>query len=296
MGKNETKKMRKLVIILILGIYPFFLHSQKLVIPEEQYCRIHATKEDPLYTTYAASMERSRLYGDKAYKMDYYSAYNPINYSSDHAGRISIIWMVDKLAMMSMNQFYEKPFVIASFPDMAIMEYQPIKGIKVHETFFVFSSTLSLINLHIENTDTLHHTLDLFPLFELGRDSLEITRFDEGHSAYICQHYETKNRLISNLYAKEPYPSHSRDIFAVNFKPWSYGGYSGQLSGFYNQIKTNWYDEDRIDSLNLANSGFVNYISIQGRVNLKTGEKVVLRVFKGWGGRNEEIKKIINNI
>ncbi|RLD34393.1 MAG: hypothetical protein DRI73_04000 [Bacteroidetes bacterium] len=288
--------MRRLVIILILGIYPFFLFSQKLVIPEKHYCRIHATKDDPLYTTYAASMERSRLYGDKAYKMDYYSAYNPINYSSDHAGKIALIWMVDKLAMMSMNQFYEKPIVIASFPDMAIMEYQPMKGIKVQETFFVYSSTLSIVNLHIENTDTSPHTIDLFPLFELGKDSLEITRFDEGHSAYVCQHYETKKRLISNLYVNEPYPTNIRDIFTVNFKSWSNGGYKGPLEGFYNQIKTDWYDENRQDSLNLATSGFVNYISIQGRFILKPGETADIRFFKGWQGQNEDINKIFNQI
>ncbi len=57
--------------------------------PVEDYVRISARAGDPLYTTYTAAMARSKLYGDKGYKMDYYSDCLPVSYSSDHAGRCS---------------------------------------------------------------------------------------------------------------------------------------------------------------------------------------------------------------
>ncbi len=288
--------MKRSLFITVFILIHYILNGQLLNIPENHYLRIFAGKNDPLYTTYAASMERSRLYGDKAYKMDYYSGCHPVNYSSDHAGKIALIWMVDKLAMMSMNQFFKKPCVIASLPDMAIMEYQPVRKLKVQETFLVYSSTLSVVSLHIENTDSIPHMLDIFPLLELGKDSLQIVGFDAEHNSYICQHYETRKRLISNLYAKEPYPTHVRDVFTVNFKPWSYGGYKGPLHEFYNHIKTDWYDENRKDSLNLATKGFANYISIQGRFVLKPGQNIDVRYFRSWQGQDEDINELFNQI
>lgn len=288
--------MKKFFFLSVLFFFPFILTGQLLKIPKNHYLRIHADKNDPLYTTYAASMERSRLYGDKAYKMDYYSGCFPVNYSTDHAGRITLIWMIDKLAIMSMNQFYKKPIVIASFPDMAVMEYQPVRKIKVQETFLVYSSTLSMVSLHISNSDSISHILDLFPLLELGKDSLKIVKYDPGQQAYICEHYETRKRLISNLYAKAPYPTHVRDIFAVNFRPWSYGAYKGPLKEFYDSIKTDWYDENRTDSLNLTKNGFVNYVSIQGRFILKPGENIEIRYFRGWQGQNENQNKLFHQI
>ncbi len=190
------------------------------------------TASDPLYTTYSAAIDRSRLYGDKAYKMDYYSDCSPINYSSDQAGRIYNVWMVNKLVIDKISKFYQKPLVTASFPDMAIMEYQPFEGVKVQECFFVFSSTLALVQLHIENTSGSNQSIELFPILELGNDSLEIIRFDKENNGYVTHHFETKKRLISNLYAKAPYPIHTRDFFAGSEKPYSFGGFSGKQTIF----------------------------------------------------------------
>jgi hypothetical protein len=228
--------------------------------------------------------------------MDYYSGCYPVNYSSDHAGKTALIWMVDKLAMMTMNQFFGKPSIIASFPDMAVMEYQPVHKLRVQETFLVYSSTLSVVSLYIENTDSIPHILDIFPLLELEKDSLQIMGFDAEHNSYICQHYETRKRLISNLYAKEPYPTHVRDVFAVSFTPWSFGAYKGSLKEFYQHIKTDWYDENRKDSLNLQTKGFVKYVSIQGRFVLKPGQNIDIRYFRGWQGQDEDINELFNQI
>ncbi len=106
----------------------------------DPFLNFKAKQNDPLYTTYTAAMERSRLYGDKGYKMDYYSEHLPINYSGDQAGKFYCLWKVDQVVVMNSGEFYEKPVVTSSFPDMMIMEYSPFKGIKVQETFFVYSS------------------------------------------------------------------------------------------------------------------------------------------------------------
>ncbi|MCK9422019.1 MAG: hypothetical protein M0Q38_05440 [Bacteroidales bacterium] len=126
--------MRRLIFLLLSSLQVLILTAQDFK-PIEDYLRISAKAGDPLYTTYAAAMERSRLYGDKAYKMDYYSDCRPVTYSSDNAGNMFCIWKVDQVVIPLIGEYFEKPVVRFSFPDMAIMEYKPFRGIHVRRPF-----------------------------------------------------------------------------------------------------------------------------------------------------------------
>jgi len=191
-----------LFLISLSGITQTF--SQHLIVGDK-YLEINANAHDPLYTTYAASMERSQLYGDKAYKMDYYSESEPLAYYGDQAGRFYTMWLVDKLAIDKISRYYIKPVVKASFPDLAILEYQPFENINVQETFFVYSSGIAMVNMVITNESEKSHLIDLYPVLEIENDSLNILRFVKESNTYFTNHYETKKRLISNLYSKAPY-------------------------------------------------------------------------------------------
>jgi len=65
------------------------------------------------------------------------------------------------------REFAQQPVVVASFPDMAVVEYQPLKGVRVQETFCTYSSGSAVINLVIENTSDLSHTILLYPFVHL---------------------------------------------------------------------------------------------------------------------------------
>ncbi len=281
-------------IFTILMIASSIIAQQLNVI--DPYLNFKAKQNDPLYTTYTAAMERSRLYGDKGYKMDYYSEHLPINYSGDQAGRFYCLWKVDQVVIMNTGEFYEKPIVTFSFPDMMIMEYSPFKGIKVQETFFVYSSSIALVNLQIKNIDKVNHNIELYPILELGNDSLLIKDFDKQHNGYITEHHESKYRLISSLYKNAPYPTETRDYFSASFSPYSFGSYHKSLEDFYITIKTDFYAEKRNDSLNHKKEGLVNFISLHGKFSLKPGEEVNTRYFRGWQDQKEDLQKLVEDI
>lgn len=262
----------------------------------DPYLKIRARATDPLYTTYAAAIERSRLYGDKAYKMDYYSGNTPIKYSSDQAGSIYTIWMVNKVALMSMNQFYKKPVVVASFPDMAMHEYMPTPGVKVEETFLVYSSTVAVVQMNIQNCSDHDQLIDLYPVMEMGQGKIEIVGYENEKNAYLSHHFESKDRLISSLYADAPYPEYLRDIFAMDSSPKSKGGYKGSMEDFYNTIKTDWYDENRVDSLNGAYKGEVDFLSFHQRFKLQPGEEKQIRYYRGMQDQKEPPIEIMNQL
>ena len=284
--------MKKTFMILLIASSLF---AQQLKV-SDPYLTFKAKQNDPLYATYTAAMGRSRLYGDKGYKMDYYSEHLPINYSGDQAGRFYCVWKVDQVVIMNTGEFYEKPVITSSFPDMAIMEYSPFKGINVQETFFVYSSSIALVNLQIKNIDNVNHNIELYPVLELGNDSLLIKDFDKQHNGYITEHHESKYRLISSLYQNAPYPTETRDYFTSNFAAYSYGGYHKSLEDFYITIKTDFYAENRNDSLNHKKEGLVNFISLHGKFSLKPDEEVNVRYFRGWQDQKEDMQKLVEEI
>jgi len=286
--------MRSIFIAAII-LFPFVVFSQALK-PVEDYLRLNAKGDDPIYSTYAASLHRSRVYGDKAYKMDYYSDCRPVSYSSDQAGVFYCIWKADQVVINSIGEYFMKPVLIYSFPDMAILEYEPFRGIHVRETFFVYSSTIALVDMEIRNRDTIAHDISVYPVLEMGNDSLEIVGFDKNMDGYITRRYESPYRLISSLKTEYGYPTHVRDLFSSNQKVNSHGGYSGKAEDFYIRIKTDYYSDKRIDFLNNQDSGYVDFISIHLKKRLRSYETVNFRYIRGVQNQQESTDFIMQEM
>lgn len=247
----------------------------------EDYMRIHAKAGEPLYTTYAAAMSRAEIYGDKAYKMDYYSDCRPVTYTSDHAGSIYSIWKVDQVVVRSIGEYFKQPVVTFSFPDMAILEYEPFRGIAVKETFFVYSSAVALINMEVKNVDKIPHEITVYPVLEMGNDSMEVVEFQEKLHGFITKRYESPYRLISSLKTDYPYPTNVRDIFTAGPQVASHGCYSGGIDDFYNRIKTDYYSPNRGDTLNGKENGLHDFIALQLNKRLRPSETCNFRYIRG---------------
>jgi Trehalase len=286
--------MKKMILSLLLLIsLGGFTQQFK---PVEDYLRINAAQDDPLYTTYAAAMGRSRLYGDKAYKMDYYSCCLPQNYTSDHAGMICNLWKIDQVVVNRMSEYFKKPVVSFSFPDMAVTEYEPFRGIHVIETFFVYSSTIALIDLEVRNTDNISHEVSVYPLLEAENDSMEVVRYDTIHKAYIVHRYESPYRLISSLKTEYGYPTKVRDVFTAYPAPYTYGAYPGELSSFYNTIKTDFYSDRRSDTLNQRKQGLGRFLALNFKKKLSPGQSVAFRVLRGFQGQAEDQESLMKEM
>jgi hypothetical protein len=274
----------------------FAARSQQLKL-KDPYLKIDAKANDPLYTTYAAAMKRSRLYGDKAYKMNFYTDNLPLNYSSDKAGRMYNIWLINKIAIDRVGKYYRKPHVVASFPDMVMLEYEPFKELKVYETFLVYSSKISIVDMVIANTANKEQSISTYPVMELGNDSLYIEGYDKKNQGYLLKRHETKKRLISNLYTDAPYPTELREFFTANFKPYSYGGYKGSIEDFYYKIKTDYYATDfKNDSLNQKKRGMVDMVALHKKFKLKPGETKHIRYIRGIQAQDENTAELIGQI
>lgn len=288
------KKFVALIALIYIGIGTLLAQSPKI---KDPYLKINAKANDPLFTTYTAAMERARMYGDRGYKMIYYQDGQPIRYSSDKAGSFYNIWKINEVAITRVGEFHKEPVVKASFPDMALLEYMPYNGIKVKETFFVYSSRMALVDMKITNTSDRPLDITLFPIFELGNDKLKILDYQKKHEGYITRRHETKKRLISSLSDQYPYPQEYRECLTANFEPYSYGGYHGTLQSFYDTIKTDHYAEDKYDdTLNLKEKGSVDFITLHHKTQLKPGQTKNVRYLRGVQAVSEELEPMLQKM
>lgn len=248
------------------------------VVVHDDFLKLYAKANDPLFTNYAAAMSRSRFFSDKSYFMDYFTPDKPISYSSQFAGDFTVIWKINNIVISRTREFTKQPVVVASFPDMAILDYEVFTGIRVQETFFVYSSGSAVINLSIENTGAIPYSIMLYPVVHLPGDSLRAERYDSGRKGFIFTHYEPLVRLHSNLYKDRGYPTHFRNLLSSSSQPDSYGADSAcSLDQFYFDIKRLSKVHENVFALNQKQNGLVEIIALQKNLLLKPGEKTTVR-------------------
>ncbi len=265
------------LLMLLLPLCPSQpLHGQVTV--RDEYLRLKAGANDPLFTTYAASLERSRFFADKAYFMDYFTPDRPITYSSQYAGDLTVVWKFNNVVISKTREFARPPVVVASFPDMAILEYEPFSRVKVQETFCVYSSGSAIIELHMENTGPVPLSLMVYPLVHLPNDSMRVVRYDAQAGGYLFTHHEPLVRLHSNLYKDRGYPTDFRNLLTAVPGPDSYGAYDGcSLDEYYFAIKRLSKVHENVAALNLLQDGPAEIVSLQKNITLQPGAKATVR-------------------
>lgn len=286
------KKISLLLVTVVLVTLAGLSQEFKL---NDSFLRLDAQANDPLYTTYTAAMERSRLYGDKGYKMDYYSCSEPLQYQSDRAGRIYSVWKIDKLVVQRMDHFDQAPVIHYSFPDMAIMSYRPFQGIHVDETFWVYSSRVAMVRQTITNHSDQAHLIEVYPVFETGNEAIKPVSTLNGQGL-IVERTESLKRLISNLYADAGYPRDVRDLFYMA-DSYSWGSYTGGMNDFYDAMKTDFYARDyKNDRLNQQLIDSADFVALHAQFTLQPGESREIVWFRGIQKAEEDPDDLLDEI
>lgn len=269
--------MKKIVCVVILGLLGLLQLSAQIVLTDN-YLRLNARANDPLFTNYAATIQRSRFFADKSYFMEYFTPDKPITYSSQYAGDYGLIWKINNMVISKTRDFARQPIVVASFPDMAIVEYEPFQDVKVQETFCVYTSGSAVINLVIENKSDVAHTILLYPIVHLPGDSMKVAGYRADQSGYVFTHYEPLVRLHSNLYKERGYPTQFRDMLSCSAAPNSYGADTlCSLEQFYFVVKRLSKVHENVVALNQRQSGKAEIVALQKNLMLQPGEKATVR-------------------
>jgi hypothetical protein len=121
------------------------LHSQAYL------SNIEAGKDDPIYTTYAAPLNRSEFIVDEGYTFKWYDLQKGINFETDNGGSLCIGFKLNGEFCYYLNEFYTEPLITTSYSDLVKYYYYPFEGIRVEIFFDVYSSRIAIQDINITN-------------------------------------------------------------------------------------------------------------------------------------------------
>jgi hypothetical protein len=98
----------------------------------------------PIYTTYAAAMERSEFLIDQGYEFQYDKKDKPLTFFSQKGGEMGLVFLIDGQLIENIGDYFEAPVILESYPDMVYFKFFPVKDVEVIGRFLVQSSRLAL--------------------------------------------------------------------------------------------------------------------------------------------------------
>jgi len=149
--------MKKQVSIFLLFL-PYMIQAQYL-------SNLSSTRNDPIFTTYAAPLARSGYKIDQGYQFLWNDPDRGIEFISRDGPNAGIAFYLGDQTRLKLNELYHEPIVTASYSDLLTYFYYPFKNIRVEVFFSVFSSQLAVGRYHIVNEGSYPAKLTVLPYF-----------------------------------------------------------------------------------------------------------------------------------
>ncbi len=146
----RMRSMRTLLTVISIIV---IILANRLMAGEAQpfLSDLNATKDAPLYTTYAAAMERSEFTLDQGFHLMFYAPERGIELQTDTAGDWCLAFKRDADFVYSLKDVYKEAVVTTSYPDLVRYHYYPFKDLRVDILFLVYSSQIAIQDITISN-------------------------------------------------------------------------------------------------------------------------------------------------
>jgi hypothetical protein len=178
---------------------------------------LHVTAHDPLYTTYAAAMERSEFTLDEGYHFVFYDTTRGAEFTTDNAGTWSVGFRKGNRFVYEVESMAQRPVITASYPDMVRYEYAPYADVHIDATFLVQSSHCAVQDLAITNTGTARIVLDVIPFLRNGARAFSDVTPLPAQRAVAFQHEELPDSWV--LEHKVPFVDKVHNVLVFSTPP-----------------------------------------------------------------------------
>lgn len=200
-------------LLLLFCLISFYVTAQ---VPYLSHLR--ADKDFPIYTTYAAAMERSNFILDEGYHFQYYLTESGADFTTDTGGDLCIGFLMNGKWVYKTQDMYKPIQIRASYPDMVIYEMYPYKDIKVNVSFLVYSSISAVMNIKVMNEGAQQATISVLPFMrKKGKPFREVINIKNGFS-FLHEEFPDGWTIGHNL----PYTDSIRNYFSLLGTPDDY--------------------------------------------------------------------------
>ncbi len=146
--------------------------------------QLAATRADPIYTTYAAALERSRFLLDEGYHLRFDDPARPIELTTQAAGDWGVGFSLDGRWVAAVKDMAAEPVITASYGDVVRYHYRPFPGIRVDATFLVYSSRIAVQELVVRNERRVPARIGVASWLVNRRTPISLQRIDAGEARF----------------------------------------------------------------------------------------------------------------
>ena len=205
--------LRFLYILIFLNCF----HNVNSQNTEILLSNLQANAQTPVYTTYAASMERSEFTLDEGYHFLYYDSSRGADFTTDTGGDLCIAFKRGAEYVYELPTLSQPPVITVNYPDMVKYYYSPFPEIRIDATFLVYSSSAIILNLKLSNIGQTTQNFELIPFMQNNyRVFNDVTLYADKH-AISFTHEELPDRWV--LSHNIPYVTPVQDLFLSSHKP-----------------------------------------------------------------------------
>lgn len=183
---------------------------------------LSAAKGDPLFTTYAAPLQRSEFIIDEGYHFKFYDENDGVNFITDNAGYLSLVFKLDNEIRYRLNQVFSEPVITTSYADLVKYHYQPFSGINVNVFFQVYSSRIAIQNVTITNQRQQPVQVDVYSVLQHPLELKNVNLSPDQHSFFFSHNEPPDGWTLGH---GVPYQDERANVYLLSESPDAFGSY-----------------------------------------------------------------------
>lgn len=275
------------LIYVITGIV--FFSTQ--IFSQNYLSNLHATKDDPIYTTYAAALSRSEYKVNTAYHFVWYDPEKGTSFDVAQAGNLSLAFKLNNQIKTKLQQFYKEPIITTSYSDLVKFYYYPYKNLRVENFFIVYSSRIAIQGIKIINESSFDAELSIYPyLFFQPRMYTNITLTKEKDGV-IFNHRETPDGWMKEQ--NIPFQENLTNVLLLNSTMDGFGTYN-QLEKQKDTSKTFFFNDAKNHILtNIISLDSAKVLALQRNFVVPAKQFVTIRVIRGVIESEKDVSKLL---
>ena len=206
--------MKFITPVILIFCLVYQINAQK---SEPVLSNLNATVDSPIYTTYAAALERSEFTLDEGYHFLFYDSSRGLDFITDTGGDICLAFKRGAEYIYELENLAKPPIITVNYPDMVRYHYFPFSEVRVDATFLTYSSHEVILDLNLTNVSKKPQSFQIIPFLQNHYRTFNQIVFHPDNNAITFTHEELPDRWVLNH--DVPYVNPVRDVFQTSFKP-----------------------------------------------------------------------------
>lgn len=184
---------------------------------------LSASRDAPVFTTYAAAPARSEYRLDHAYQFMWFDDGRGLEFFSEAGGSLGIAFRCRGRLVHRLDEYWEQPVITASYSDRVRATARPFRDIRLNLVFVVHSSRAALLEVTLTNDGGETAAVTVYPLFHRLAGGLEAPALLSGWDGLAFRHREPRDAWM--IEHEIPVVEDQQDMLLLDAMVDGWGGY-----------------------------------------------------------------------